>query len=218
MNYFVLGMIVAAIVFGIYFVVNGVILQKKQQSIDRLIKIFEETPLCIREYPCEIPLIRLHWHLFSNHLNIKGEITMVQLKSTQSVNGILQPVDRKGNAAPIEPGTVKFSSSDESVFTVEQDETHETKVKVVAVAPGVAVLNFEADADLGEGVKTISGSTGVEVVASDAVGFGVTFEAPVEVELPQSNGPVAEQPASDAGTAADNTTANDNSNASEEVK
>ena len=107
------------------------------------------------------------------------------LTTTQLVEGTLQPVDAKGNPAPVEAGSILFSSSDESVFTIERDAENESKMTVIAVGIGVAQLNYSADADLGEGVTTISGFTAVEVIAAEAVGFGISFGEPQE----QTQGP-----------------------------
>ena len=117
-----------------------------------------------------------------NQIKIKGEIKLVSLRSTQYVeSGELQAVDRLGNPAEVEAGSVNFSSSDEGVFRAEQDPDNEKLVKVVAVGPGVAQLDYSADADLGEGVVTITGFTGVEVTPAQAVGFsGLSFGEPQE--------------------------------------
>lgn len=116
-----------------------------------------------------------------NNINIKGEITLVSLRSTQyAVSGELEAVDRLGNPAPVEAGSVNFSSSDEGVFRIERLD-NEKQVKVVAVGAGVAQLNYSADADLGDGVVTIEGFTGVEVLPAQAVGFsGLSFGEPQE--------------------------------------
>lgn len=127
---------------------------------------------------------RLELLLFFNNINIQGGIIMAKLTLTQFLEGILKPVDRLGNPASVEPGTVQFSSSDEQVFVVEQDPTHETKLKVTAKGVGVAQLNYQADADLGEGVKTISGFTAIEVQPAEAAGFGVEFSDAQELPAP----------------------------------
>lgn len=125
---------------------------------------------------------RLMLRLITNQINITGDITLLSLKSTQfAVSGEIQAVDRLGNPAQVEAGSVNFSSSDESVFRAEQDPENEKIVKVVAVGPGVAQLDYSADADLGEGVVTITGFTGVEVTPAQAVGFsGLSFGEPQE--------------------------------------
>ncbi len=116
-----------------------------------------------------------------NNIKIKGEITLVSLRSTQyAESGELQAVDRLGNPAEVEPGSVNFSSSDEGVFRIERLD-NEKQVKVIATGTGVAQLNYSADADLGDGVVTIEGFTGVEVLPAQAVGFaGLSFGEPQE--------------------------------------
>lgn len=118
-----------------------------------------------------------------NSITVKSTNMAVSFYPGQSVEGTLQPLDRKGNPANVEAGSVRFTSSDESIFTVESDPTNELKVKLVAVAPGVAQLNYSADADLdlGEGeVRTIEGFAAVEVLPEEAVGFGIQFSEPVD--------------------------------------
>lgn len=111
------------------------------------------------------------------------EITMVKITDSQFVkSGELQAVDKKGFPAQVEAGSVKFSSSDEGVFTVEPDPDSEKVAVVKAVAPGAGTLTFEADADLGEGVKTITGSVTIEVTGGEASGLALSFGEPQEQE------------------------------------
>lgn len=112
----------------------------------------------------------------------------VTLTTTQQVTGTLAPVDKKGNPAPVDEGSVEITSSDDSVFTVERDENDEKKFKLVAKGPGTAQLDYSADADMGDGVVEISGFTAVEVLPAQAVGFGIQFGEPEEqpeTESPQ---------------------------------
>lgn len=107
--------------------------------------------------------------------------TVVKLTTTQTVTGELQPVDRLGNPTIVEAGTEEFTSSDESVFVVEKDPNFSSVFKIIAKKPGVARLDFKADADRSQGVRMISGFIGVEVQAAEAVGFGVKFNEPQEI-------------------------------------
>ena len=109
---------------------------------------------------------------FTNQIKIKGEITMVSIKSTQEQDVQVSGIDRRGQPAPLESGSVVFESSDPAVFTVLQNPEDQTKAIIKAAGVGVAQLNFSADADLGEGVETISGFSGVEITPAQAVGFG----------------------------------------------
>lgn len=114
---------------------------------------------------------------------IKSTHMALTLTTTQFAEATLEPQDRRGRPAPVEAGSVSFTSSDESVFTVEEDPTNELKVKITAVGEGVAQLDYTADADLGEGVVSISGFAAIEVLPASAVGFGVSFGAAQEQDF-----------------------------------
>jgi len=119
--------------------------------------------------------------LISNNIKIKGVIKMVGLKLAQKVTATLKPVDRLGNVAQVETGTVVFSSSDETIFTVEQSDSNELECTITSVGVGTAQFDYSADADLGDGVKTITGFSAVEVLPLEAVGFGIEFGEPIDV-------------------------------------
>lgn len=102
----------------------------------------------------------------------------VTLTTAQQVRGTVQPVDRQGKPASVETGSVSYVSSNPDVCTVDEDPDDETKFTVVAHAPGVAQISVIADADLGEGVTTISTFAAVEVLPEGAVGFGIQFGPP----------------------------------------
>ena len=119
---------------------------------------------------------------FDNN-KIKGEILMIGLKVEQNVKVKLQPMDRLGNPATVEPGSVQFESSDPDVFTVIQSPDNELEATVFSSLdnPGTAQLDYSADADLGEGVVKISGFSAVEVLPLQAVGFGLNVGEPEDV-------------------------------------
>lgn len=108
---------------------------------------------------------------------------MAEMTTTQYVEGQLQPVNRLGAPAPVEAGTVTFTSTDETVIVAEQDPADQLKVKVVAKGPGTAKLQYSADADLGEGVVPISGEVAFLIQPALAEGFGISFGAPKEQEV-----------------------------------
>lgn len=122
--------------------------------------------------------------LIINHIKITGDIKMVQLTSTQQVSGQLKPQNRLGGPAQVEAGSVNVTSSNPDVVEIVRDEADETKFTAKAKGSGVAQIDYSADADLGEGVETISGFTGVEVTPAGAVGFGIAFGEPEEQAAP----------------------------------
>ncbi len=114
-------------------------------------------------------------HFVINFPNIKLSIIMADIKNNQFVEGTLVVKDAKGDNAEIEAGSVNATSSDENVFTVEKDPENEKKIKVVGQRAGAAILTISADADLGEGVKTIETQVAINVLSSEATGFSVEF-------------------------------------------
>ena len=116
-----------------------------------------------------------------NNIKITGDIKLIGLKLAQKVTVTLKPEDRLGNPAQVEAGSVVFTSNDESVCTVVQNPDNELQADVFSQGVGVAQLDFSADADLGEGVVTISGFSAVEVLPLEAVGFGLEVGEPIDV-------------------------------------
>ena len=72
-------------------------------------------------------------------------------------NVTLSITNESGQAAPID-GMPVWASSDETVLRVTPTENSMSAV-IDSVAPGVARISVMADANLGEGVTTITGST-----------------------------------------------------------
>lgn len=88
--------------------------------------------------------------------------------------------DRKGKPAPVD-GEPVYASSNEAVATVIPDDGGLSAV-VVAQGTGDYVISVSADADLGEGVTTITGQDSGTVTQGTATSVGFTV------------GPVEEQP------------------------
>jgi hypothetical protein len=113
---------------------------------------------------------------------VKGAITMLQLTDIQKVTTLpLQAVSAKGNPAPIDPASVVWSVSDPTVLNM--TDNLDGTVTVAAAGPlGLCQLNVSADADMGDGVRTITGTLDIEVVASAAV--AITIQAGVPEDVP----------------------------------
>lgn len=107
-------------------------------------------------------------------------IPMLQLTDSQQCDLSIAPIDKKGFPAPVEPGSVSWTSSDAAVADVVQDPADQLKATVVAGQPGTAQINVSADADLGAGVATISGALDVTVVGGLAVSLSVSTGTPVD--------------------------------------
>lgn len=110
-----------------------------------------------------------------NNLKIRGkQIMAITMLPNQNVAVEILPVDRKGNPAQIEEGSVIFASSDQNVFTIVQNAEDELKATITSVGPGVAELTYSLDADLDDTeVRTLEGFTAVEVTPEEAVGISL---------------------------------------------
>ncbi len=103
------------------------------------------------------------------------------ITTTQQFLASIDPRDRKGKPAPVEPGSVVWASSNEAVASV-VPQGDGVSALVVAQGIGDYVVSVAADADLGEGVLTIVGQDSGSVAQGSAVSVGIT------------TGPVEEQP------------------------
>lgn len=101
------------------------------------------------------------------------------LTDVQKVELSISPTSAAGNPAPLD-GAPVWSSSDESVLVVTASEDGLSAVAVTTGKLGRAQVNVSADADLGEGVKTITGVLDVEVRVSEAVSLAVSAGSPTD--------------------------------------
>lgn len=118
--------------------------------------------------------------LFFESNTVKGNFMAATLQLSQEVEGQVNPVDKKGKPAKVQEGSVEFSTSDEDVAIVVEDPNDETKFVIKAKGIGVAQISIKADANLGDGVKTVETFLAVEVFPNEAVGFGVSLGEPRE--------------------------------------
>jgi hypothetical protein len=116
--------------------------------------------------------------------NLIGEIEMVQLKEGQEFRATARPKSRRGTATHVQEGSVTWETSDPAVVLVEEDSGNELSARIIAQGPGSAVVTLKADADLGDGVKEITGVVAVVVAPGDAVVF--ELEEGAIIETPES--------------------------------
>lgn len=105
---------------------------------------------------------------------------MLKLTSTQQASLSISAVDARGKPAQVDD--VTWSSSDESVATVTVDPTDPRKATVKSVDAGTAQINVSADADLGDGVSTLTGLLDLTVLAGQAVALVISTGTPSEQE------------------------------------
>lgn len=105
---------------------------------------------------------------------------MANALTAQTAHGTLEIFDGQTPPQPamVEAGSVVWASSDPTVLTVVA-AADGMSFDVTTVAPGTARLSVTADADLGTGVQTITGSSEDVVVTQNprtlASSFTITF-------------------------------------------
>lgn len=115
-------------------------------------------------------------------LNNKGVKAMADtsiIKDTQKVSLELKITDAKGNPAKVD-GVPEWSSTDSTIVTITPSTDGMTGVAAAVGPLGTASINVLADADLGQGVKTIQGTLDIEVIAGDAVTIQLVPGTPEE--------------------------------------
>lgn len=120
---------------------------------------------------------------------------MATLTTRQHVTFTIEPMranpDGSQSPATVQPGSIVVASSDETVVMVAPDAANELAGDVTAVAasqvgadgnPIATRFTVTADADMGNGVQTITGVSEDIFVTSDprdnASSFVITFGAP----------------------------------------
>lgn len=102
---------------------------------------------------------------------------MFVLTDIQRVTLHFEVIDAAGNPAAID-GTPEWGSSDEAILTVAPADDGMSAM-VTTVGPlGAAQIHVTADADLGEGVRPLTGILDFEVHGSEAVALNLLAGEP----------------------------------------
>ncbi len=140
---------------------NGVTLTRIEAKVDRL------GAIASGEFAGELDI----------DLEIDGQVTKgaLEVRLTDSQQGKITILPKKKNGQPgqVQPGSVIYSGPNFVALTPAADGM---SVEVVAMGlggddpggPAEEFITFSADADLGEGVVTISGRRPIQVVSSQA--------------------------------------------------
>lgn len=107
----------------------------------------------------------------------KGHEMALILTDIQKVTLSISPRSAVGNPAPVD-GVPVWQVSDSSVLEVTTAEDGFSAVAVTTGKLGVCQVSVSADADIGEGVQTITGVLDVEVKASAAVNLDISAGTP----------------------------------------
>ncbi len=107
----------------------------------------------------------------------KRAVLMLLLTVDQKCTLHIQPVDDKGNPAKVD-GIPAWGISDTTILSITASDDGLTAVVDTLGPLGVSQVNVSVDADLGEGVTTISGVLDITVVAGQAVSLNIGADAP----------------------------------------
>lgn len=110
----------------------------------------------------------------------KEDNAMLILTDSQKVSLSIKPVTKAGNPAAID-GLPVWSLGCEDHLKLEVSEDGLSAVVSSLGKLGVCQVNVSADADLGEGVETITGVIDIEVKAGKAVNVGIDAGSPEEI-------------------------------------
>lgn len=117
-------------------------------------------------------LVTLHYRDFT--VTARGNDMAYTLPVDMQVHVQVEYVDAHGNPAAVDD-EVTWASSDATIIAVSADATDSTKATVRAVGKvGQAQVTATADADLGEGIKSLVTTMDVTSVAGEAVAGTIT--------------------------------------------
>lgn len=116
----------------------------------------------------------------------------LDLRDGKKVSYTPNPTDRDGNATSIQAGSLVLVSSNEEVVAVSSDGNTGVISSTPGGGTGFVAVTATADADLGEGVRTITESWSVSIIPGDAAALGGTIgpeedsvdEQPAETPTP----------------------------------
>jgi len=127
------------------------------------------------------PRILFYRATINNLTVIEGDITMLILTNSQQVDLAIKPLDKRGKPAQVD-GVPVWACSDPLLATVEPSEDGLSCV-VKALDNGSAQISVSADADLGEGVRALTGTLDLEIVSGEAASLSIIAGTPQEQVL-----------------------------------
>jgi hypothetical protein len=107
-------------------------------------------------------------------------MAVLTLTATQDCQVEVRVRDKKGNPAQVQNPV--WSSSEPGTATVTVDAANPLKAVVSAVGPvdEASLIQFDADADLGDGVKPIIATLDLVVTSGEATVVEITAGTPTE--------------------------------------
>ena len=117
----------------------------------------------------------------------------MNLKVTQSLPVSIEIKDKFGNPAQVD-GVPAWSLTDPSKGALAVGENGLSAVFTPAGPMGDVSIQVSADADLGEGTKSILGELPVSILAGDAATISIAAGEPTDIEEPSEEEPTEEEP------------------------
>jgi hypothetical protein len=113
------------------------------------------------------------------------------LSVTQKVELQLQPVDIKGNPAPVD-GVPVWDVSDPNLVDLVPSVDGLSAVVAAKGDLGHVQISVRADARLGPDVREIMGVLEIDLVPAEAVALGIVAGPPTEIDEPTIESPAGE--------------------------
>jgi hypothetical protein len=126
----------------------------------------------------EEPRIVFYQATINQLTRITGDIRMLILTDSQMCNLAIRPLDRKGKPAQVD-GTPVWASSNPSLVEV-KPAVDGLSCDIVALDLGTCQVSVTADVDLFRGVRELTGTLDVTVVAGEAAVIEVIAGTPTE--------------------------------------
>lgn len=106
----------------------------------------------------------------------RGETVMLLLRDDQRVSLSIQPLDARGNPARVD-GIPAWNNSDELLGTLVAAADGFSAV-FSALQIGTCQISVTVDADLGDGVRNLSGTLDIQIEPGEAVSIGIIAGVP----------------------------------------
>jgi len=120
-----------------------------------------------------------------NGFSAKGENMSATLQAGEYATVSVEWKDAGGRTVAVEDGSVNWKSSDTSICTVTQASGNPAIANLYAPGPiGTVSIQATGDADLGQGVQTVTATLQVEVITGEAVAGDITFTQSPSQEHP----------------------------------
>jgi hypothetical protein len=125
--------------------------------------------------PTPTPKYRGIFTFTMGQLVFRGENMSNTMQTGTYATLSIEWVDDHGNPAKVD-GATEWASSDESIATITVATGNPLIANVQSVGPiGPVQMQATADADLGDGVKTITATCDISVIAGEASGGEIKF-------------------------------------------